>query len=135
MRNGSLWSGVVFEQEVTFHEFDFQTSSLECEVPKSSIWKHTTSCDKGVLFFHSYLATPTTNQAQIFTGFNYFMHMLRYSKWEAWSLTITKVSPGFKCLVVKDPFIDGCPYLSSLFHPFWRSSNTEWWQTRLNNKR
>ena len=68
VRNGSLWSDVVFEQEVTFHEFDFETSSLEFEVLKSSIWEHTTSCDKGVFFFHSYLATPTTNRAQIFTG-------------------------------------------------------------------
>ena len=27
--NGSLWSGVVFEKEEIFHEFDFETSSLE----------------------------------------------------------------------------------------------------------
>ena len=38
------------------------------------------SSDKDVLFFHSYLATPTTNQAQGFTSL-LFMHMLRYTKW------------------------------------------------------
>ena len=51
MRNGSLWSNVVFEKEVIFHEFDFETSDLEFEVSKSSIWKHTTLCDKGVFSF------------------------------------------------------------------------------------
>ena len=29
---GSLWSGVVFEKGVIFHEFDFETSDLELEV-------------------------------------------------------------------------------------------------------
>ena len=48
MRNGSLWNDVVFEKEGIFHEFDFKTSDLEFEVSTSSIWKHTTSCDKGV---------------------------------------------------------------------------------------
>ena len=44
----SLWSSVVFEKEVVFLKFDFETSDLEFEVSKSSIWKHTISCDKGV---------------------------------------------------------------------------------------
>ena len=44
MRNGSLWSNVVFD------EFDFETSDLEFEVANSSIWKHTTSCNKGVFW-------------------------------------------------------------------------------------
>ena len=52
MRNGSLWSRVVFKKEVIFHRFDFKTSNnLDFEVSKSSIWKHTTSCDKGVFSF------------------------------------------------------------------------------------
>ena len=42
-----IWSNVVFEKEVIFHEFDFETSDLEFEVSKSSIWTHTISCDKG----------------------------------------------------------------------------------------
>ena len=50
MRNGSLWSDIVFEKEVFFHEFDFETSCLELEISKSSIWTHTISCDKGVFF-------------------------------------------------------------------------------------
>ena len=51
MRNSSIWSDVDFEKEVIFHEFDFETSSLELEVSKSSIRKHTTSYDKGVFSF------------------------------------------------------------------------------------
>ena len=37
VRSGSLWSNVVFVKEVIFHKFDFETSSLEFEVSKSSI--------------------------------------------------------------------------------------------------
>ena len=37
VRNGSLWSAIVFEKEVIFHEFDFETSDLELEVSKSTI--------------------------------------------------------------------------------------------------
>ena len=62
MRNSSLWRDTVFEKEVIFHEFDFETSKLEFEVSKSSIWKRTFFC-----FFHYYLATSTTDWAQIFT--------------------------------------------------------------------
>ena len=32
VRNGSLWGAVVFEKEVIFKEFDFETSDLEFEV-------------------------------------------------------------------------------------------------------
>ena len=42
VRTDSLWSGVVFEKEAIFHEFDFETSELDFEVSKSSIWKHIT---------------------------------------------------------------------------------------------
>ena len=76
--NGSLWSNVVFEKEVIFHEFDFETSDLEFEVSKSSIWKHTTlcdMCDKVVFFFHYYLATSTTNCAQIFTALLFYAYV------------------------------------------------------------
>ena len=41
MRNGSLWSAIVFEKEVIFHEFDFENSDLEFEVSKSSIYEST----------------------------------------------------------------------------------------------
>ena len=37
VRKGSLGSAIVFEKEVIFHEFDFETSDLELEVPKSTI--------------------------------------------------------------------------------------------------
>ena len=87
VRNSSLWSNVVFKKEVIFHEFDFETSDLEFEVSKSSIWKHTTSCDKGVFSFIiiSQLRRPIELK---FSQVCYFMHMLRYTKWEDWSLTI-----------------------------------------------
>ena len=51
-------SDKVFEKEVICHEFDFKTSDLEFEVPKSSIWKHTTSCDHGAtqVFFLSLIS-------------------------------------------------------------------------------
>ena len=78
VRNGSLWSEVVFEKEVIFHEFDFETSDLEFEVSKSSLWKHTSLCDKGVLFFHSYLATWQPIELKL-SQVCYFMHMLRSS--------------------------------------------------------
>ena len=80
VRNSSLWSDVVFEKEVIFHEFDFVTSSLEFGVSKSSIRKHTTSCDKGV-FFHYYLATSTTDWAQIFTGLLFYAYVGIHQLW------------------------------------------------------
>ena len=51
MRNGSIWSNVVFEKEAIFHEFDFETTDLEFEVSKASIWTHTSLCDNGVFYF------------------------------------------------------------------------------------
>ena len=43
-----------------------------------------------VFFFHCYLATLTTNWVQSFTGLVFYA-MLRYTKWEDWSLTITNL--------------------------------------------
>ena len=43
VRNHSLWNNVVFEKEVILQEFDFETSELDFQVSKSSIWKHITS--------------------------------------------------------------------------------------------
>ena len=63
MGNGSLWSDVVLRKKsfplIWFWDLKFRISN---------IWNHTTWFDKGVFFFHSYLATPTTKQAKIFTG-------------------------------------------------------------------
>ena len=108
VRNGSLWSDVVFEKEVIFHEFDFETSSLEFEVTKSSIWKHTTSCDKGVFVFHSYLATPTTNQAKIFTGLLFYayveIHQVRrlvFDNYQKCTLSLSSDSYFFPSSVVQ----------------------------------
>ena len=67
VRNRALWSNVVFKKEVIFHEFDLETSDLEFEVSKSSIWKHTSSC----FFFHtnSYLTTPVDQSSSNFHRF------------------------------------------------------------------
>ena len=75
MRNGSLWSNVVFAKEVIFHLFDLETSELDFEVLKSSIWKHTTSCDKGVFscIIMSQLGWPIGLKC---SQVCYFMHML-----------------------------------------------------------
>ena len=48
MRNGSLRYKLVLAKKVIFLEFDFETSDLELEGSKSSIWKHPYSCNKGV---------------------------------------------------------------------------------------
>ena len=42
---------LISRKKVIFHEFYFETSSLEFEVFKSSIWKPTTLSDKGVFSF------------------------------------------------------------------------------------
>ena len=77
-----------------FHKLDFETSELDFQVPKSSIWKHTFSFDRGVYsIIISQLQQPI--EFKIFTGF-YFVHMFRNTKWEDWSLTITK---GVQCLL------------------------------------
>ena len=90
MRNGYLWVNLVFEREVIFYEFDFETSDLEFEVSKSSIWEHTTSCDNGVFSFIiiSQLRRPIELK---FSQVCYVMPLLRYTKWEYWSLTITNI--------------------------------------------
>ena len=41
VRNGSLWNDVLFEKEVIFHEFDFETSNSKSEVTKSNSLKIT----------------------------------------------------------------------------------------------
>ena len=88
VRNGSLWSKVVFEKEFStkIFEFDFETSKLDFEVSKSSICKYTTLCDNGVIFLQ--LRWP------IFTGLLFCAYMNVEIR-EDWSLTITK---GVQCL-------------------------------------
>ena len=61
VRNGSLWSNVDFEKEVIFHEFDFDTSESDFEVPKSSIWK--LCATKGV--FSSIVISQLRQQIEI----------------------------------------------------------------------
>ena len=70
-----FWSNIVYEKEVIFDEFEFVTSDLELEVSKSSIWKHTTSCDK---FFSSFIIISQLQRpirwAEIFTGLLFYVY-------------------------------------------------------------
>ena len=77
---------------------DFETSELEFEVLKSSIWKHATLCDESVFSSTINLATWTTNWVKIFTGLS--CYMLRYSKWEDWSWQLPILSSVFKCCIL-----------------------------------
>ena len=76
MRNDSFWSIVVFEKEVIFDEYDFETSEL---------------------VFSSIIISQLRRPIEFkFSQVCYFVHMLRYTKWEDWSLTITKGVKVFK---------------------------------------
>ena len=67
-------------------EVDFETSEFDFEVSKPSIWKHTTSCDKGV--FSSIIILQLRQPIEFkFSQFCYFM--LGYTMSEDWSFTIT----------------------------------------------
>ena len=68
----SCWSYIFFEKEVIFHEFDFETSELDFEVSKSSIWNQTTLCDKGVIII-SQLWRP----AGLLLYVNFEIHQVR----------------------------------------------------------
>ena len=127
MRNSSLWSDAVFEKEVIFHQFDFETSSLEFEVSKASIRKHTTSCDKGVFSFIIILQTLADRLSS-----NFHRFVILCICWETpskktglWQLPI--VSTVFKQTSIPPSFVEH----SSVFHsseipspllcwPFWR---------------
>ena len=70
-----------FYKEVIYHKFDYEIAKLDFEVSKSSIWKHTASCDNGVFSFIiiSQLRQPMELK---FSQVCYFMYiMLRYTKW------------------------------------------------------
>ena len=76
VRNGSLWSDVVFEKGVNFHEFDFETSDLEFGVSKSNIWKHTTSCYNGVF---SFIVISQLRRPIIELKFSQVCYFMRYT--------------------------------------------------------
>ena len=119
MRNGCLWSDVVFEKEVISREFDFKTSYLE-------FWgleiKHLKAHDfvwQGCFFLHFYLATSNTDWAQI-SQVCYFMHCqdTPSKKTSLWQLPI--VSCVFKKQLIRNklnissaprnPFVEHCLY-------------------------
>ena len=78
------------EKQVISHGFDFDTSKFDFEVSKLSIWKHTTSCDKGAFLS---LLSRNFDESIEFKCLRvcYFVHMFRYTKWEDLSLTITYI--------------------------------------------
>ena len=65
------WSNVVFEKEVIFHKFDFETSELDFEVSKSSIWKHTTSCVFSFIIISQLRRPIEVKRSQVFLFYAY----------------------------------------------------------------
>ena len=51
--------------------------------------EHTISCDKGVFFISSLSRNFDDQLCSNFHRFVIFLHMLRYTKWDDWSLAIT----------------------------------------------
>ena len=87
---------VVHEKEVIFHEFDLETSELDFGVSKSRIWKHTTLCGKGVFSFIINISQLRRPIELKFTQVCYFMHILRYTKWEN---NVVAQFVCFRCIV------------------------------------
>ena len=91
MRNDSIWSRPikVFEKEVFSHSNNGRPQLK----PFIRHLEHTNLCNKGVFSFIiiSQLWRPIKLK---FSQVWYLVHMLRYTKWEDWSLTITK---GVQC--------------------------------------
>ena len=92
MRNGSLWSNVVYKKEVIFHEFDFKTSELDFEVSKFqdlriTFWglkikhlnAHILSVTQGVFSFIIFSQFRQPIELK-FSQVCLFVHMLTYTK-------------------------------------------------------
>ena len=91
MGNGSLWSNLAFENEVISYS---NNKRLQVETVLLGISEHTNLCNKGVFSFIVLLQLRWPVEFK-FSQVCYFMHILRYTKCEYWSLTITK---RVKCL-------------------------------------
>ena len=103
MRNGSLSSNVVFEKEVIFHEFDFEASELDFDVSKSSIWKHTTLCDRLGVFFLSLISRNLDGQLSS----NFHRFVILCICWDT-----TSVKPGIWQLPkVSSAFNQACNFV------------------------
>ena len=89
MRNGSLWNNVVFEKEVIFHDFDFETSDLEFWGLETKHLKAHKFVWLGFFFF--IIISQLRRLIELkFSQVCYFTYMLRYTNlWEDWSLTNT----------------------------------------------
>ena len=75
MRNGSIWSDVVFEKEVIFHEFDFDTSESDFESRNQA----SGSFVRQRVFFLPLLSLNFDNKLRL-KFHNFFMRlMLRYT--------------------------------------------------------
>ena len=84
-----------FQERSNFPRIGFRDLRIRLEVGKTSIWKHTTSCDRGVFSFMVISQVWRPIELKFSQVCCYFMHMLRYTKLEDWSLTITIVSSAF----------------------------------------
>ena len=87
VRNGSLWSNVVFKKEVISYS---NNERLQLKPFIIHLLKAHKVMQQGCLCFHYYLATSITNFEFKFLQACYVMHTLGYTKWKYWSLTITK---------------------------------------------
>ena len=90
MSDGSLWSIVVLEKEVMSQSniwIDFGTLRVSSQ---NQAWKYTSSCDK--ICFPSVIFSQLRRPIE-FAQVSYCVHMLRYAKWEDWSLTVYQKCP------------------------------------------
>ena len=85
VRNGFLWSNIVFVKEVTSHS---NIKRLQAWSFLVIIWMHT-NCATRVFFLLLFSCNFDIDQLSL--NFHRFVIMLGYTKWEYWSLTITKV--------------------------------------------
>ena len=87
MRNSSLWSIEVFEKEVISQQNSWITFETSRVRSRNQASESTQVCGTGVFFLS--LFSPNFND-QLSSNFHRFVYlcMLRYTKWEDWSLTI-----------------------------------------------
>ena len=108
MRNSSLWSNVVFEKRVIFH---LNNKRLQAWSLFVGIWNHTSLCNKGVFFFHYYLATLKTNWVKMFTDLllcPYFgIHQVRRLVFDNYQrCPVPLFSPTHAVVFINIPVID-----------------------------
>ena len=75
MRNGSLWSDLVFEKKGNFPRIWLRDLMFIIWGPEIKHLKAHNFVWRGCFFFHSSIATSTTNWVQIFTGLLFYAYV------------------------------------------------------------